>query len=100
MPINHITIVGIKADTSSQEVEEMLVEVRNLLREIPGVTNVAGGRALAGQTSDATHAAVTTVEDRDALAVFDTHPKHDEARKLLGPFVESVSAIDYEIDDP
>ena len=99
MAINHVTLLKIKADVPPRDVDDVFVEVRALLRQIPGVVGIGGGRIFDGQSSDYTHAGFTTIKDHEALEVFKSHPLHDEARRLLGPFVIGGTAFDYEIDD-
>ena len=62
MPINHVTLMEITADASDQDVNEMFVKVRELIRQIPGVTSIAVGKIIEESNTNFTHAGVTSIK--------------------------------------
>ncbi len=97
MSIEHIVLIEANEGKSEQEAKELLDAISGLKGKIPGVLDVKLGANFTNRAPDVTHAAVVTLEDKEALAGYGPHPAHKDVLKLLLPFAKNVTVVDIEI---
>ncbi len=97
MTVEHIVFIEANEGQSEQVAQELLDGIAGLKGKIPGVLDVKLGANFTNRAPGVTHAAVVTLEDKEALAGYGPHPDHKEVLKLLLPFAKNVTVVDIEI---
>jgi hypothetical protein len=97
MAILHVVFLALKDGMESEERKRVHREFKAAIRQVPGVESVEFGQNFRPTESQFTDVAVVRLIDRDALAAYGPHEKHQEAGRLLGPYMKDVLALDLEI---
>lgn len=93
--IRHEIILRIKPHVNREIIDRTLQEVREHLREIPGVERVRSG---VNNTPAYRHAMlVIDLTDELALHRFGRHPQHARALRLIGRLAESSAVGSYHL---
>ncbi len=95
--LRHVVAFKFKAETSQEQVGEVVAEFRALKDKIPQIVAFEAGTNVSPEGLDKgfTHGFVLTFRtaaDRDAYLV---HPDHQAFGKLVGPLLADVFVIDF-----
>jgi Stress responsive A/B Barrel Domain len=91
--IRHEVILRIKPDVRREIIDEMLAEVYQLLKDIPGVEHIRYG---ANNAQAYRHALIVVdLTDEDALSSMGQHPQHMRAVRLVNRLAESTAIGSY-----
>jgi len=96
MAIQHLVLLDLDAGLAEAEGAELFRKMAGLLKQVPGVLDVKGGRNFTSRAPNVTHGLIVTMKDREALAGYGPHPKHVEAQGMLKPYVKNISVVDFE----
>lgn len=98
--VKHIVIwkmLGPSAEDKRQQAERVRTRLLALVGKIPGLLSLEVGLARApseAETGDVV--LISTHESWDALTVYQKHPEHLDAAKLIGEFRAERRVIDFE----
>lgn len=96
MTIHHIVLLEFNDKLSDAQELEMFVRIDGLLRQIPGVIEVKGGKNFTDRAPNVSRAVIVTLKNKEALSGYGPHPKHIEAQGILKPYLKSLSVVDFE----
>jgi len=96
--IKHIVFWKVKEDLDTDGVfEEMKIRVEAMNGEIPGLMHVELGRDLNGSDIAYDIALYSEIESKDALQVYQDHPKHLFVKEFIGAVTSDRCVVDYEV---
>ena len=96
MAVQHIVLLELKDGVSDADIDQALNAVAGLNGKVPGVLGVKAGKNFTDRAGNISHAAIVTLEDRDALAGYGPHPAHQEVAKILGGLTQNLMVVDFE----
>lgn len=92
--VKHIVLYTLKEGVDKEEAVKLIREILEpLVGKIPGLKHMEIRRAYVGMD----YALYSEFESREALAVYATHPLHEEAKSHFFHLLESRVAADYEV---
>ena len=94
MPLEHIVWLKAKSGVSEDDIETILMAIRNL-SSLPGVLAVSAGRNITDRANGANHGVIITLVDGKALSEYLIHPDHQAVGVKLRQHCD-VLAMDYE----
>jgi hypothetical protein len=97
--VKHIVVCWLKKP-GDKDGRKLMLDSREVIKNIPGVVNVSGGECLKSDRSvvDSTYdvALVITFKDEAAMKAYATHPAHQKLiEEVLKPNVEKYVVYDY-----
>lgn len=93
--IKHIVMWKLKQDCDKAAVSlKMKQSLEALAGKVDGLISISVGESFSGGNFDV--CLVSEHTDRAALAGYDVHPLHLEAKRLIGQFVQAREACDFE----
>lgn len=97
MAVLHVILFQMKSGLQDAEREKLYQEFRESISQIEGVESVEIGRNFQESDPKYTDAAIVRLKDRESLAAYGPHPKHQAAGQLLRPYMEGADVVDMEI---
>jgi Stress responsive A/B Barrel Domain len=99
--LRHVVIFKFKASSSQASVDSVVNSFMSLAKKIPVVKSMEWGLNDSPENfhQGFTHCFVLTfanMKDRDE--VYQKHPAHLEFQKVLGPHMEKVFVVDYQVE--
>jgi hypothetical protein len=94
MPVQHIVWMTVKDPKAKKAMTEVLAGIESL-RSIPGVLDINTGENFTDRAQGCTHGAIITLESREALDAYISHPDHQRVGALIRANCE-LMALDYE----
>lgn len=92
--VKHIVLYTLKEGVDKEEAVKLIREILEpLVGKIPGLKHMEIRRAYVGMD----YALYSEFESREALAVYATHPLHEEAKSHFFHLLEARVAADYEV---
>lgn len=91
--MRHEVILRFKPDVRRETIDQMLREVNDLLRDIPGVKRIRYGTNNAPAYRHAL--IVVDLTDEEALNAMGRHPQHTRAIRLVNRLAESTAVGSY-----
>lgn len=96
--IKHIVFWKIKEDLDYDGVyDEVKIRVEAMNGEIPGLSHVELGRDFNGSDVAYDIALYSELESKEALKIYQDHPKHLFVKEFIGAVTSDRCVIDYEI---
>lgn len=74
--ITHIVLLQPKAETTPQEIEQVLGQVRTLQHSIPGIVEVQAGANISQNHQGYTYGFIMRFVDEEHLKAYAPHPAH------------------------
>jgi hypothetical protein len=94
--IKHIVFWKVKEDLDYDGVfDEMKIRVDAMNGEIPGLNHVELGRDFNGSDVAYDIALYSEIESKDALKVYQDHPKHLFVKEFIGAVTSERAVVDY-----
>ncbi len=97
MAVLHVVLFAFKQETTDDQRRELHQKFTDLLSQIEGVESVDIGKNFLEQGSRYTDAAVVRMKDREALAAYGPHDRHQEVGRAIRPHMEDVLVVDIEV---
>ena len=94
MPVQHIVWMTLKDPQAKEAMTEVLAGIESL-RNLPGVLDISTGENFTERAMGCTHGAVITLESREALDAYISHPDHQRVGALIRAQCDLL-ALDYE----
>jgi hypothetical protein len=97
--IRHVVLFKYKASATPQQVETISAAFADLQHKIPGIVDYEAGTNCSPESHSKglTHAYVLTFTDAAARDAYLPHPDHKAFGKMLGPILDDVCVVDYEV---
>ncbi len=97
--IKHIALFKFKADTSSEQIEEVFQQIMDLSETIPGIEDyVSGPNNSPENLNDGfTHGFVMTFTDAAARDAYLPHPDHEQIKASILARAERFVVFDFEL---
>ena len=83
MAVAHIVWMKFKDNVSRAKLDEHLAALASLKDRVPGISELTLGENFTDRADGCTHGLVAVFEDKAALEVYTTHPRHIEIAKRL-----------------
>lgn len=88
-------------DSFTEEIRAQWVEgLERLEGNIPGLLSLDHGPDVLNTEKSWDHVIIADFTDRDALAVYNTHPLHEAIKPFSLPNVQDLAYVDLHIDTP
>jgi len=98
--IKHIVVWTLKDRENEETREETARAIKERIEamrgRIPGLLRIEGGVDFARTPASCDVALYAELESREALAVYQAHPVHEEFKSFIGPRQSERRLIDYE----
>lgn len=94
MPVQHIVWMTLRDPQAQDAMGEVLAGIESL-RSIPGVQAINVGENFTDRAQGCTHGAIITLESREALDAYISHPDHQRVGAQIRALCD-VQALDYE----
>ncbi len=94
MPVQHIVWMTLKDPQTRGAMGEVLAAIESLAR-IPGVLAINTGENFTDRAQGCTHGAIITLESREALDAYISHPDHQRVGAQIRTLCD-IQALDYE----
>ena len=95
MPLEHIIWLRPNPDTSDEQLDGLLQQLKALEGTVPGVVSITAGRNITDRAAGCTHGAIVTLENSAALQPYLDHPDHQVVGGRLRDAAELL-VMDYE----
>ncbi len=97
--IKHVVLFKFKDDATPEQIERISAAFADLRDKIPGILHYEAGTNCSPESHSKglTHAYVLTFENAAARDAYLPHPEHKAFGKMLGPILEDVCVVDYEL---
>lgn len=93
---HHIALLELRADTSEDDIDELVAELRRLPDAIDEIRSFRVGRDAGLADDNATVAVVAGFDDEDGFAVYRDHPTHQRViAELIRPRLVRRSALQH-----
>jgi hypothetical protein len=90
--ITHVVLLKSKAETTRDEMQEVLAQVQALQQQIPGIVDVQVGENLSMSHQGYTHGFIMHFIDEEHLKAYAPHPAHrvvsDEIRRVSSHVID------------
>jgi hypothetical protein len=99
--LRHVVIFKFKASSSQASVDSVVNSFMSLAKKIPVVKSMEWGLNDSPENfhQGFTHCFVLTFANKkDRDEVYQKHPAHLEFQKVLGPHMEKVFVVDYQVE--
>jgi hypothetical protein len=95
--LRHVVAFKFKPEITSEQMEKVTADFRNLKARIPEIIEFEGGPDLAQEKKKGkfTHCFMVTVKSQADLAVYGAHPVHKAFSKSVDPLLAEVMVVDY-----
>jgi hypothetical protein len=98
--IRHVVMFRWK-DSFTEEIRTQWVEgLERLQGNIPGLVSLDHGPDVLSTEKSWDHVIIADFADREALAVYNTHPLHEAIKPFSLPNVQDLAYVDLDIDTP
>lgn len=94
--ITHIAIYKFKEDSTEEEINKALLDVKALKDKVSGLSNILVGRNYNRWNEGYTHAIVVLAETQEVLDAYRAHPDHGKVAKVLDEIEDNGIGIDFE----
>ena len=94
MPVQHIVWMTLRDPKTGDQMSEVMAGIESL-HCIPGVMAINVGENFTDRAQGCTHGAVITLESREALDAYISHPDHQRVGAQIRTLCD-VLALDYE----
>jgi hypothetical protein len=88
--IEHIVIFKFKESTSVSQIENAIIMLRDLKKEIPGIIDIQAGQNLSKRNQGFELGLTVRMESIKSLEEYGPHPKHQEIVRYL----EKIGLLD------
>lgn len=97
--IQHIALFKFKADTTSEQIDEIFSRLLDVTEIIPGIENFVSGpnNSPEGLSQGYSHGMVMTFENAAARDAYLPHAEHEKFKSFALPHIESVAVVDFEL---
>ncbi|GHO87898.1 Dabb family protein [Dictyobacter formicarum] len=92
--ITHIVLIQPKAETSTEQLQTVLEQIKALKQLIPGIHDVQVGKNLGQNTQGYTYGMVMHLESMDHLKTYLSHPAHLTVAKELTQISQNLIVFD------
>jgi hypothetical protein len=92
--IKHVVVWKLK---NKADAPALKTSIEDLMGQIPGLLSIEAGIDINNWDISGDLILISTHEDRDALAVYQSHPVHVELKDRIIPAVNSTNVVDFEI---
>lgn len=97
--VEHIVCFKLKPETTPEQGEQMIARLRTLKGEIPSVVDLTAGKTFVPERGQGfSIGLVVRCHDKEGLAAYAAHPKHQAVLPFVREMSETIMAIDYEIE--
>lgn len=94
--IVHVVLFKWKDEATPEAIDTILVQLRALKNEIPGIVEFTAGEDFCGRSQGFTHGLVAHFTDRASLEAYGPHPAHQRiVQQLIKPISADVLAFDF-----
>jgi Stress responsive A/B Barrel Domain len=100
MKLRHVVLFGFANSVSATTIAEIVRRFAELKTLVPGVDEFEWGENASPEGLDRghSHAFLLTFGGSEARDAYLVHPDHVAFAEWVGPFVSTVTVIDYEVD--
>jgi Stress responsive A/B Barrel Domain len=97
--IQHIVLVKIKPEVTTENITEIFRLLAELQQLIPGITYFACGpySSPEGMNQGYTHGFIMTFESVNARNNYLPHPEHQRVQGALSAYIDNVITFDFEV---
>jgi len=96
MTVEHIVLLEWNEGVSEDQAQACLTELNALKDSVPGLQSIKSGKNFSDRAQGIGHAAVITMDNKEALAGYGPHPAHQALVANLGPLLKNIMVIDFE----
>jgi hypothetical protein len=96
--IAHVVLFKPKAETTPQEIEQVLKQVRKLQQSIPGIVDVQAGENISEKHQGYTYGFIMRFVDETHLQAYAPHPAHQPVSDAIRRVCSHV--IDFDLKQP
>lgn len=93
--VEHMVWMKFRDGVTPARIEQHLAALRGLCETVPGIVRLAVGENFTDRAEGFTHGLLVTLESRDALSTYATHPAHVAVAEPLKRDAE-LRAMDFE----
>ncbi len=95
--IVHIVLFKWNYEASQDKIDEVMVQLRAMKGNIPGITELSCGVDFTGRADGYTHGLLVKFNTKEDLLNYGPHPVHrNVVDNFINPIRESILAFDYE----
>ena len=95
--IRHVAVFRFVPEFTTEQREHWMSLLRALPDQIPELKSMSVGVDTRHGPVSHDLALVADFDDLEGLAVYNSHPAHEEVLRISGPVKESVATVDFEI---
>jgi len=95
MSVYHLVWIKFADGVPAERIESHLQALRSLRTRVPGVLDLTLGANFTDRANGCTHGLVVTLQDRQALSNYATHPDHVAVASAVRQDAQ-ILALDYE----
>lgn len=96
MIVEHMVWLKFRDDLPPERIERTMNLLRELTDHVPGIVRLYAGKNFTDRARGFTHGLLVTLESREALETYRTHPEHVKVVQILKEDTSDIMAMDFE----
>ena len=94
--VDHLVLLAVREDASSEEVEDLLSSIRDLKGAVPNVLDLSVGENFSERGDRYTHGLFVRFQTADDLRAYIEHPEHKKVVEKLEKTTTGRLVVDYD----
>ena len=94
--VDHLVLFAVNDDATTEDVEGLLMSIRNLRGSIPNVIDLSVGEDFSGRAKGYTHGLFVRFRTADDLRAYLDHPDHRAVVEKLEALTAGRLVVDYD----
>lgn len=91
----HLVLFRFKPE-EKVHLDEAVASLKSMVGRVEGIRDLKAGKDFVHSGRSYDLAVAVTLDDAEALKVYDTHPQHLPVKKFLAPFLDGSVSVDFE----
>ena len=96
--VDHLVLFAVNDDATTEDVEGLLMSIRNLRGSIPNVIDLSVGEDFSGRAKGYTHGLFVRFRTADDLRAYLDHPDHRAVVEKLEALTAGRLVVDYDYE--